>query len=110
MPWLETGSPGGPKIITAVTQQLMNMLDYHNSWAVAIEKPRIHTQLLLDVMLYESDISPDSMALLHKQGHEVQTGSAMGSLHNVMHDSPGNWFFYDTRRVVQVLRHIKEDY
>ena len=61
-------------------------------------------------MLYESDISPDSMALLHKQDHEVQTGTAMGSLHNVMHDSPDNWFFYDMRRVVQVLRHIKEDY
>ena len=61
-------------------------------------------------MLYESDIRPDSMALLHKQGHKVQTGSAMGSLHNVMYDSPGNWFFYDTRRVVQVLRRIKEDY
>ena len=61
-------------------------------------------------MLYESDISPDSMALLHKQDHKVQTGTAMGSLHNVMHDSPDNWFFYDMRRVVQVLRHIKEDY
>ena len=61
-------------------------------------------------MLYESDISPDSMALLHKQGHEVQTGSAMGSLHNGMHDSPDKWFYHDMCRVVQVLRHIKEDY
>ena len=98
MPWLETGSPGGPQIITAVSQQLINMLDYHNSLAVAIEKPRIHAQLFPDVMLYESGISPDSIALLKKQGHEVQADSAMGSLQSVMHDSSSYWGFSDTRR------------
>ncbi|MBV53221.1 MAG: hypothetical protein CL816_04040 [Coxiellaceae bacterium] len=61
IPWLATDSRCESQVITVVPQQLINTLDYHNPLALAIEKPRIHAQLLPDVILYESSISPGSM-------------------------------------------------
>ncbi len=97
-PWLATGSPGGQQIITCVTQLLTNILLYHMPLAEATEAPRIHTQLFPDVLLVESGISPDSLALLKKMGHLVQLSRSMGSLQSVMKTSHGRWGFSDSRR------------
>jgi len=98
MPWLATGSPGGPQIITIVAQLLINLMDYHYSLAVASELPRIHAQLFPDIMYYEAGISPDTLVLLKNMGHQIKQTSSMGSLQSVMHNQQGYWGFSDTRR------------
>ncbi len=98
VPWLASGSPGGPKIITTVSQLLINLMLYHMPLAEAVEAPRIHTQLFPDVLLVESGISPDTIHLLRKMGHDVKLSRSMGSLQSVMHTPDGFVGFSDTRR------------
>ena len=98
VPWLASGSPGGPKIITTVSQLLINLMLYHMPLAEAVEAPRIHTQLFPDVLLVESGISPDTTHLLRKMGHDVKLSLSMGSLQSVMHTPDGLFGFSDTRR------------
>lgn len=66
------GSPGGPKIITAVTQVIMNVVDFGMSVRDATDAPRIHHQLLPD-RLYIEDHGIDEMtrSALASMGHQL---------------------------------------
>ena len=70
-PVLATGSPGGPVIITAVLQTLLNVIDYEMNVAEASAQPRIHHQWQPDETYHESGISPDTLALLRGMGHHL---------------------------------------
>jgi len=52
-PYIIIGSPGGAKIITAVLQVILNCIDFDMNISEAVEKPRIHHQLLPDSIYYE---------------------------------------------------------
>jgi gamma-glutamyltranspeptidase/glutathione hydrolase len=52
-PWILTGARGGSRIPTAVTQILMNVIDFKMSLPAAIEAPRIHHQWLPDEIAIE---------------------------------------------------------
>lgn len=52
------GSPGGPRIITAVLLTLINRLDYHMSLQQAINAPRYHYQVLPNTVFTEPDAFP----------------------------------------------------
>ncbi|MEA2980747.1 MAG: gamma-glutamyltranspeptidase / glutathione hydrolase, partial [Alphaproteobacteria bacterium] len=41
-PFIVTGSPGGSRIITAVLQVLLNVIDHHMTIAEAVQAPRVH--------------------------------------------------------------------
>ena len=97
--WLATGSPGGSRIITTVFQFLLKVLMYHQTIAEATETPRIHSQLWPDILYYEQGISPDTLHLLAKMGHQLQQSPAMGSLQTVTHNPKGYGAFSDTRRI-----------
>ena len=53
-PLIVTGSPGGSRIITAVMQVLINVVDYRMSIAEAVQAPRIHHQWLPDETMIEA--------------------------------------------------------
>src|SRR6185369_7538104 len=53
-----TGSPGGSRIITAVLQVLLNVIDYRMTIAEAVHAPRIHHQWLPDETMVEAGVSP----------------------------------------------------
>ncbi len=70
------GSPGGPTIITSVTQVIVNVLDHHMSLADAVAVTRIHHQALPDVINYErGGLLPATVAALRRMGHEVDERS-----------------------------------
>ncbi len=52
-PVLLTGSPGGSRIISAVLQVIVDVLDYHMDVAAAVAAPRLHNQWLPDVVRVE---------------------------------------------------------
>ena len=80
-PWFATGSPGGSRIITAVLQMLVNVLDHGMNIAEASSAPRMHHQWFPDVLQLESGFSPDTIRLLEARGHKVQAARfSMGSL------------------------------
>lgn len=68
--WFALGARGGPRIISAVMQSVINVIDYGMDIQAAIDAPRIHHQWLPDEMLYEFGISPDTMSILSSYGHK----------------------------------------
>jgi gamma-glutamyltranspeptidase/glutathione hydrolase len=60
-PWFAVGARGGPRIITAVLQTVINMIDHDMNIQQAIDAPRIHHQWFPDEILYEPyGMSPDT--------------------------------------------------
>jgi gamma-glutamyltranspeptidase/glutathione hydrolase len=73
---LVLGSPGGPTIITSVTEVILNVVDQHMSLADAVAVNRVHHQALPDVIDYErGGLLPDVVAALKSMGHDVDERS-----------------------------------
>jgi len=80
-PWFAAGSPGGSRIISAVLQMIVNVIDHQRNIADAVTMPRMHHQWYPDKLLVESGHSPDTVRLLQQRGHEVVVrGSTYTSL------------------------------
>jgi len=68
--WFALGARGGPRIITAVLQTIINMVDHDMNIQQAIDAPRIHHQWLPDEILHEPyGINSDTRKVLEKFGH-----------------------------------------
>ncbi|HEY7298445.1 MAG TPA: gamma-glutamyltransferase, partial [Xanthobacteraceae bacterium] len=70
-PFLVTGSPGGSRIITAVLQVIVNVIDRKLPLAEAVAQPRLHHQWWPDVVLVERGFSPDLIRALEARGDRV---------------------------------------
>ncbi len=68
--WFALGARGGPRIITAVLQTIINMIDHDMNIQQAVDAPRIHHQWFPDEILYEPyGMNPDTLKVLGKFGH-----------------------------------------
>jgi hypothetical protein len=70
-PFLVTGSPGGSRIITAVLQVIMNVIDFHMNIADAVTAPRLHNQWQPDEAFAEPGFDPDMLDALKARGHKI---------------------------------------
>ncbi|HEX8246788.1 MAG TPA: gamma-glutamyltransferase [Pyrinomonadaceae bacterium] len=69
--WFALGARGGPRIITAVLQAVVNMIDHDMNIQQAIDAPRVHHQWLPDEMVYEPvGMSSDTIKILENYGHK----------------------------------------
>ncbi len=68
-PFLSVGSPGATRIITALTQIIVNVVDFRMNIQDAIDSPRIHC--MTDTIFMESSIPKDVQAALAAKGHKV---------------------------------------
>ena len=81
---MPTGSPGGSRIITAVLQMVVNMIDHDMNIATASHAPRMHHQWFPDKLVIETGFGPDTIRLLEERGHTVDVrGSSYTSLQSV---------------------------
>ena len=64
------GAAGGPTIITATAQVLMNVVDWKLSAQAAIAAPRIHHQWFPELLGVEPEIGADAIAGLGKSGQQ----------------------------------------
>jgi gamma-glutamyltranspeptidase/glutathione hydrolase len=70
--WFATGARGGPRIISAVLQIVLNMIDHGMNIQQAIDAPRIHHQWLPDEIRTEPlGLSPDTAKILESYGHKL---------------------------------------
>ena len=70
-PWFALGARGGPRIINAVLQSVINVIDHDQDIQQAIDSPRIHHQWFPDEVLYEPyGMSPDTLNVLRSYGHK----------------------------------------
>jgi len=75
--WFALGARGGPRIITAVLQTVINMIDHDMNIQQAIDAPRIHHQWFPDEILHEPyGMNPDTRKLLEKFGHNFTDKAA----------------------------------
>ena len=70
-PFLVTGSPGGSRIITAVLQVIVNVIDRGMAIADAVAAPRVHNQWMPDQVFAEPAVPPDIVAALQARGDKV---------------------------------------
>ncbi len=67
------GAPGGPRIITAVTQVLLRVLAYDQSLTDAVRAPRLHQQWSPSRTRFEGGWPGELLsALQNRHGHEMQ--------------------------------------
>ncbi len=92
LPLLATGSPGGSQITTTVLQVLLNTIDHKYDIATAVAMPRIHSQLVPDILYYEDGISQDSIDKLILMGHTTQKSKAIGSAQSAYYDKIASLF------------------
>jgi gamma-glutamyltranspeptidase/glutathione hydrolase len=70
-PVLVVGTPGGPLIISAVVQTIVNVIDFGMNIQESVDAPRIHQQWLPEATRAENfALSPDTRKILMDMGHK----------------------------------------
>ncbi|HQZ82117.1 MAG TPA: gamma-glutamyltransferase [Pyrinomonadaceae bacterium] len=88
--WFGVGARGGPRIISAVLQTVLNVIDHRMDIQAAIDAPRIHHQWLPDTLTTEPvGFSPDTTAILKAYGHRLAAPSWVASATGLMIDEKG---------------------
>jgi gamma-glutamyltranspeptidase / glutathione hydrolase len=83
-PFLVTGSPGGSRIITAVLQVVVDVIDRGLDIAGAVSAPRVHDQWMPDQVFAEPGVSPDVVAALQARGDKVVATRPFTSAASIM--------------------------
>ena len=108
-PVMVVGTPGGSRIITAVTHTILNVIDYGMNVQEAVDAPRFHQQWLPDLTNMDTfGISPDTQKILVGMGHNLGVPQPANHLAAILVGAPtlggkprGNFKFYganDPRR------------
>jgi len=80
---LVTGSPGGSRIISAVLQVVVNVLDYRMDVAASVAAPRLHHQWLPDQVMVEPGFPEDVLAALRAKGHSIRESTGYSSANSI---------------------------
>jgi gamma-glutamyltranspeptidase/glutathione hydrolase len=90
--FMAVGAPGGPRIISAVLQVILNVVDFGMNVQDAVDAPRIHHQWQPDKLYLEPGISPDTVALLQSRGYDVDhsPGLVLARVEAIVNS--GGWF------------------
>ncbi|MGH7602959.1 MAG: gamma-glutamyltransferase [Gemmatimonadaceae bacterium] len=82
---LVTGARGGPRIISATSQIILDVIDHRMSLADAMSAPRLHHQALPDsIGLERGGFEPSVIAQLRSMGHYVFELGAVASAASIM--------------------------
>jgi gamma-glutamyltranspeptidase/glutathione hydrolase len=88
---LVVGAAGGPTIITAVAQVILNVIEHGMTLADAMRAPRMHHQSLPDQIRVESvGFDPRMIDGLRAMGHEVVTQQGIANVNAIMRVK-GGW-------------------
>ncbi|MDI6766015.1 MAG: gamma-glutamyltransferase [Bacteroidota bacterium] len=94
-PIMILGARGGSRIITAVLQIVINVIDYGMNIRDAVNFPRFHHQWLPDELIYEKYSLPDDVLQnLRTKGHTVkEVKSKIGALEVIFIDQNTGWIY-----------------
>ena len=67
------GAAGGSRIITATIQNAVDILDRHLTAQEALERPRLHDQLVPNEIVVESTYTNATVGFLKEKGHEIRS-------------------------------------
>jgi len=96
---LVLGARGGPRIITATSQVILNVIDHRMSIADAMSAPRIHHQALPDSLMYErGGLSQPVLDSLIRMGHGPKVVVSVALANAIMRVKGGFEAVGDPRR------------
>jgi gamma-glutamyltranspeptidase/glutathione hydrolase len=88
---LVVGAAGGPRIITATSQVILNVLDHRMPLADALNAPRLHHQALPDSLRYErGGLTTAVEDSLRAMGYGLAPSAFLANVNAVMR-VPGGW-------------------
>jgi gamma-glutamyltranspeptidase/glutathione hydrolase len=87
--FMVVGGPGGGRIITSVLQTILNVVDFRMNVRDAVDAPRFHHQWRPDRITMERGFSPDTIDLLKRRGHTVETTNSVARIFAIVVD--GDW-------------------
>ncbi len=88
-PFLVLGAPGGSRIINGVLQVILNILDFGMNVQDAVNRPRFHHQWKPDKLFMEDGFSPDTIELLRRFGHDIESIGGVAQVEAILYD--GVW-------------------
>jgi gamma-glutamyltranspeptidase/glutathione hydrolase len=83
-PELIVGAAGGPRIINATLQTIVNVLDFRMPVKEAVEASRVHHQWLPDELNVEARLPPETKRSLERRGHAVKERNALGVVQAIL--------------------------
>ena len=83
-PVLVTGTPGGSRIISAVVQILIDVVDYKMDIAAAVAAPRVHHQWMPDEVRVERGFPAEILDGLRAKGHQVTEPLGQTSANSIL--------------------------
>jgi len=83
-PELILGAAGGPRIISATLQTILNVLDFHMPVTEAVEAPRIHHQWIPDEINVEEKLPSEAKKSLERRGHVVRERGTLGVVQAIL--------------------------
>jgi gamma-glutamyltranspeptidase/glutathione hydrolase len=97
---LVTGAAGGPTIITATMEVILNVIEHHMSLADAMVAPRFHHQALPDSIRYERNgLTGAVVDSLTKMGHSLQASTGIANVNSIMRVKGGWHGVFEPRSV-----------
>jgi len=91
-PIIALGAAGGPKIITAVLQELVAMIDLDKTPAEALAAPRIHQQWSPNELYVERGLPDALQSALAQRGHNLREQGGLGVSQIVARSRDGKSF------------------
>ena len=86
-----SGAAGGPTIITATMQVILNVIEFHMTLADAMRAPRMHHQALPDTIRVEADgFSGAVLDSLKGMGHAVREQTGLANVNSILRVA-GGW-------------------
>ena len=86
---MAVGAAGGPTIITATTQVLLNVIDWKLDAQAAVAAPRIHHQWFPEPLMFEPDLPRDVVHNLEKRGQKPKELAKIGVANAVVRTESG---------------------
>ncbi|MDA8899685.1 gamma-glutamyltransferase [Gammaproteobacteria bacterium] len=96
--YFTTGSPGGAKIISAVLQSILNMVDFDMNVEDAIKARRVHHQWQPDLLQIEFNIEDNSKNWLLNAGYNIKIIEPQTNLQLIMKKNGSYYGYGDFRR------------
>ena len=97
-PEVVVGAAGGPRIISATLQTILNVLDNRMPVAKAVEAPRVHHQWLPDQLNVENDIPSETKRSLERRGHALRERGVLGVVQAITSGQDGVKGAADSRK------------
>lgn len=85
-PELVVGAAGGPRIINATLQTIVNHLDFKMPVKQAVDSARIHHQWIPERLSVESSIEAEPKKALEQRGHVIREQNALGVVQAITWD------------------------